>query len=70
LDNIRKRQAAGQTIAKPTKLKTKPGVGLELPGFKKATQPEAQTLDLSQDDSRPSLPGLDALRKQQIEKAK
>jgi hypothetical protein len=43
---------------------------LELPGFKKATQPEAQTLDLSQDDSRPSLPGLDALRKQQIEKAK
>ncbi len=72
LENIRKRQA-GQGLKKPAKpstLKTKPGVGLELPGFKKESKPKAQTLDLRQDDARPSLPGLDALRKQQLEQAK
>ncbi|MDA1091469.1 MAG: flagellar motor protein MotB [Proteobacteria bacterium] len=69
LESIKDRQTK-EGIGKPAKLKTKPGVGFDLPVFKKAIKPNSQSLDLPKEDVRPSLPGLDALRKKQLDGAK
>lgn len=71
LENIRKRQKTEGLSKPPMPVPTlKSGVSQALPAFKRETKPSGNTLNLGQEEKAPSLPGLDALKKRQLEKAK
>ncbi len=65
LENIQKRQET-EGAGKSLKLKPKPVIEPNLPAFKEVIEPEGLQLDLGPEET-PSLPGLDALRKRQLQ---